>query len=142
MIVSMACFIVMVPFNYGPYGGCFQGFNSLIMRYEQDVIIGILMLFVTHAQTCLGSSIQTDQKEFVLDFLKVGGQSIEMGYHLTLSQKGYIVSRAWLSKSQFGFYDFMIPHAQNNPDLSRIFAIVQDQQDCTILIISNDPGFL
>ena len=25
------------------------------------------------------------------------------------------------------FYDFTIPHTQNDPDLSRIFAIIQDR---------------
>ena len=37
------------------------------------------------------------------------------------------------------FYDFMIPPVQNDSDLSRIFAIVQDRM---ILTIPNDPDFL
>ena len=43
----------------------------------------------------------------------------------------------WILRS----YDFMIPPAQNYSDLSRIFAIVQDRYDRTILTISNDFGF-
>ena len=43
----------------------------------------------------------------------------------------------WILQS----YDFMIPPAQNDLDLSRIFAIVQDRYDRTILTISNDFGF-
>ena len=43
----------------------------------------------------------------------------------------------WILRS----YDFMIPPAQNDSDLSRIFAIVQDRYDRTILTISNDFGF-
>ena len=44
----------------------------------------------------------------------------------------------WILQS----YDFTILPAQNNPDLSRIFAIVQNWQDRTIMMISNKLDFL